>query len=587
MTVRPLASSVDRTRVFGVALTAALITAQLAAHGLPLLGADDANIFMTYGRNLFAGLGFVYNPGFERVEGTTSFLLTLAHAAAAATPWPELVVGAFNLVGLAAILVGVLRLVERLRPGVGEPPGRLAAALFAFFVALHPGVTFWCGISLLDVALWTFLVVSGVRALVEVGEGGAPFPHRLALLSVALALTRPESLVLVPALLCIALLLLRTRGASWGEAARTVGPAAFAFAVAAGGLTLFRLLYFGFPFPNTYYAKVGADWSYNLREGLVYVAGYLQTAPLSALCLLATVATLGFFLAPPPGETRVSRADAGALSAAVLVLWALPVFTGGDHFAQGRFLVAATLLASAPALAYAARRWPRAFSIPLSMRGLVAIPALAGLVHYALVSGLERTSQDTGRELVAAERGRRLGRALSLAFRSEPRPTVGAFVVGGLGYAYEGRTLDLLGLNNRTMAHAARERYGPKGHAAFRKETFYALRPDLLPLGFVRHPADVIDPTFLRTVTQGLLDEDAFRHSWPEVVLARREPGRSWLEEPDYFVPSGLRGVWARSEGGPERYRFLRAYVHRELLGRVCAGELRVRVVGPGCPLAP
>ena len=49
-------------------------------NGFPLLGIDDANIYMVYMKNLANGYGFVYNPGSERVEGFTSLLWTLIGA---------------------------------------------------------------------------------------------------------------------------------------------------------------------------------------------------------------------------------------------------------------------------------------------------------------------------------------------------------------------------------------------------------------------------------------------------------------------------------------------------------------------------
>ena len=36
--------------------------------GKPILGIDDAHIFLVYGKNIAAGEGIVYNPGGERVE---------------------------------------------------------------------------------------------------------------------------------------------------------------------------------------------------------------------------------------------------------------------------------------------------------------------------------------------------------------------------------------------------------------------------------------------------------------------------------------------------------------------------------------
>jgi arabinofuranosyltransferase len=45
--------------------------------GRPMLGMDDADIFLNYARRLAHGEGFVFNSGGEKVEGFTSILWVL------------------------------------------------------------------------------------------------------------------------------------------------------------------------------------------------------------------------------------------------------------------------------------------------------------------------------------------------------------------------------------------------------------------------------------------------------------------------------------------------------------------------------
>ena len=52
--------------------------------------------------------------------------------------------------------------------------------------------------------------------------------------------------------------------------------------------------------------------------------------------------------------------------------------------------------------------------------------------------------------------------------------------VGGFGLKYQGNTVDLMGLNNILMGHSAGDRKGIKNHAAFNKDVFYKLNPDML-----------------------------------------------------------------------------------------------------------
>jgi hypothetical protein len=69
--------------------------------------------------------------------------------------------------------------------------------------------------------------------------------------------------------------------------------------------------------------------------------------------------------------------------------------------------------------------------------------------------------------------------------RDRDRPmSLGTLTTGGVGYAYTGRKLDMLGLNNVSMAHSAGDRRGNKNHAAFNKGVFFELLPDLFAPNF-------------------------------------------------------------------------------------------------------
>ena len=103
----------------------------------------------------------------------------------------------------------------------------------------------------------------------------------------------------------------------------------FAIALAPVALWLvFSYVYYGFPFPNTYYAKVatGIPRGLQLRQGLAYVANSINFDPftLGLIGLTAVVAA----------RTRRLPEIAAAASALLYVLYTISV--GGD-FMSGRF----------------------------------------------------------------------------------------------------------------------------------------------------------------------------------------------------------------------------------------------------------
>src|SRR5687768_7296641 len=249
-------------RLVWLAVLAALVgsAAWLAStvSGTPLVGYDDANIFFVYARNLLDGHGFVFNAGGERVEGFTSPLwLLICTAARAITPRFEILLFAINVALVSVALWFLHRLLaDRLRSSI------LGLALTAA-VALTPGFVVWNVVSLMDSGLWlAVFVIATVAALRSA--------RILPLLLVALVLTRPESLVLAPALIAVA----------WARSKDPPLRAIAAFVTTTAALLIWRLAYFGYPLPNTYYATASEPMFQRLAAGFDYFSDFGLANPL-------------------------------------------------------------------------------------------------------------------------------------------------------------------------------------------------------------------------------------------------------------------------------------------------------------------
>lgn len=99
--------------------------------------------------------------------------------------------------------------------------------------------------------------------------------------------------------------------------------------------TLFSLFYYGFPFPNTAYAKLGAGISLSERvpQGLWYLLDSLQRDPITVTFIIIGVLA-GMF-----GSRLMKTLSAG------VVLYILYVISIGGDFMAGRFLTTPLLLA--------------------------------------------------------------------------------------------------------------------------------------------------------------------------------------------------------------------------------------------------
>ena len=118
----------------------------------------------------------------------------------------------------------------------------------------------------MDNALWSTLLTL-LTVLTCLGDARSRRRSAgVALLTGLLVLTRPEAVVWAP--LFIAILTIRAwLRATAREALAVAALPLAAFALTLGGLTAFRLAYFGYPLPNTFYAKMSPALGYSLAPG--------------------------------------------------------------------------------------------------------------------------------------------------------------------------------------------------------------------------------------------------------------------------------------------------------------------------------
>jgi len=512
----------------GLALTAAHRFA-VSAFETGGLGTDDADIYLRYARNLVEGHGLVWNPGGECVEGFTSPAWMLICAAC-------LVLGPAPEIGLHVVSVGAIAVALSIWFGLfaGAPEvdrhRRLALGIaFAAWIASSPAFLVWTTVTLMDTGLWTLAIALAVTAgAASVGPEsttGRTLGYAASL--AALTFFRPEGVLFAVALLIASFVGERGGGRTWRAAARHLRMPAAALATTWIGLIAIRLAVFGYPWPNTYYAKVDADLLHNVARGFDYLAGFAVAFPAAALSVGAVL-----IIAAVPWRTGHGSGAAGRATGrspafvftffAVAAGSAVPLVTGGDHFHSWRMLQpvwpALFALIAIPIVRFSrGRAWVAWTPLGLALFTLAVNPVQ--WTNVAATSGLTI-------EFRVAQWGRAIGHALNRVFTdASRRPTVGVVSAGGLPRTYHGSSLDLLGLNNVAMAHATRERKGLKTHSAFDAETFYRQAPDLIVTSwaFAGQPdetmASILGPRMLKNVHR----EARFRRTYVRVEIHDRE----------------------------------------------------------------
>ena len=216
---------------------------------------DDAGISFAYARNLASGFGLTAQPGVTPVEGFSNPLWTalvalLYRLHLFCVPFVPKLLGTL-LVGLsfAALTHSVMRL-------LGRTEGAIVAGCSLMMTAANPGFVIWCVSGLenpLLLFLTSMLLLFTVKATSGPDISGGRTAISAGLLAAATALTRPDGVVY--ALIYPVGLALNVGPLQLKPFLKGIFSYGVALILPFGSYLIFRRLYFGDWFPNTYYAK--------------------------------------------------------------------------------------------------------------------------------------------------------------------------------------------------------------------------------------------------------------------------------------------------------------------------------------------
>ncbi len=406
---------------------------------------DDALIAFRYLEHFVAGDGLVFNVG-ERVEGFSNplFLFVLAPFVAAGVDPIPLSQG----VGMLASVVELLLLVWVVLRTTESLP--LAGGAGLFFASDRIAIVWATGG--LETAFHGALLFGAFAATLRAWEARdqqrrwnlAAFLHAL------VALSRPEGIAFC-GLLLLAVVLAERRSGGVRRALRTLPYVAIPVGVA----LVARLLYYGRPFANTYYAKVAGVPTVGV--GFEYLAGFLRRLglldPLHAPVWILLVGAVAVALYRHRITIRKEHPRMlEALGLGLLYLFlalAIVVWTGGDYMNDFRML--------RPVLGIL---WLTvALSVGVVLRSeLPRAPALAAaLAALLLVSHLVRQNEGSAltwdappaaehKDILAVDRAKaeRFASALEVVAREGDSLLVD--LAGFRGYGHRFRTHDATGL---------------------------------------------------------------------------------------------------------------------------------------------
>ena len=478
----------------------------------PFKGTDDAYIYFVYAKNVANGHGMVYTPGGEKVEGFTSMLwMLITLFCYLLTSHFQYVLMALNVLMVSFALYRLVRFIDVYYVKDNKSIISMASLFFLFLVLMVKGYIDWTIFSLLETGLWSTLLILCTVFLLEASMGNTKIPRQRIYFSVLLGLlvlTRPESLLWGTVFVILFGFITWNHTKNFRKVINALLFPAGIFILTVILLISFRLSYFGYPLPNTYYAKVSANWFYNFKEGIIYFLKYIFVYPLHVLPV--GFALISFLIIVIKQLRNVKRGmEKFAVSQLVnsiivLVALSIPLMTGGDHFSLFRLYqplvpVFFAQLFNIPFIQnqffniyFNSRK--KKYAVLILVLFMLPVIYLMNMPKYFINSEKIPYKVSLLNDFSFAESHRKESEILNKFFDYIPKPSFGRIWAGGYAFAYDGETIDLMGLNNTLMAHATKIKIGLKNHASFDKKTFYRLEPDLIISEFVKDTSNFILP---------------------------------------------------------------------------------------------
>jgi len=435
---------------------------------------DDAYITYRYARNIARGLGPVFNAG-EKVEGCTTFLQMVVLAAFAALrinlSYVSVVI---SLLCLALTAVAGYRKIAR---APATPYNANWSVLFPVLLATNPAMIHWT-ISGME-TIWFMTAVFGAVLLAEREMDRNRLPILSAMVCVLAALIRPEGVTLAAALILSWLLFHRPKPI------RVAVVTAVLFGLFYGIYFAWRYSYYGYLFPNTYYAKVDQSSPALLSRGFFYVVrnAVWGVFPLTTILLFyrarkAKISLLrwekvsltvvgAFFL-----QAALSGGDFMPYFRFLLPIWPLTILLTWSLLPRIKINVSGKLarlwqfLKELVAEKMPARRLVKSVLILNALMLVLGVNEFKVIGGISIVRGMEKSA-------------RLLDEILP------PDALVASLAIGAMGYILDRPLIDIVGLTDEHIAHADMEiGRGVAGHEKHNTPYLLSRRPDLILICF-------------------------------------------------------------------------------------------------------
>jgi tetratricopeptide (TPR) repeat protein len=414
---------------------------------------DDAYISFRFVKNFVEGKGLVFNAG-ERVEGFTNLLWVLILSI---FYWMKMSIE--NISQYLSMAFGILvlfqtykisslvELKDENKKGKQTANTFTSAYLFNFIpvilLVLTGAYSFWA-ISGMETTMFMAYVLAGIFYYIKDRNSDSP-NYKFAIFTFLASLTRPEGLYFFGLIMIhkVIISFCENKSGFIKDIFSKKNLITYAvYLVPTGLFILWRLSYYGYPFPNTYYAKTGFNSVY-LSAGWTYFKNFFE-----AYMLYGVVFALPLFL-----FKRKRNFFEISLFYLITICYSLYIISvGGDVLKQFRFflpILPLIYILFGKLLEDFADRF-KSKSTGLSLA--IAATVLIGLYNHN--SQQEAIKKDVETENGLVEKMKIAGAWFNKKQTQLGRPLVlAATTIGAVSYFSDVTVIDMLGLTDETIAH--------------------------------------------------------------------------------------------------------------------------------------
>ncbi len=419
---------------------------------------DDAFISMRYAENLASGNGLVFNDG-ERTEGFTSpfFIFVLALADLLGFNIQETAAGISRIMGgLSLISLWYLSFTLSRNKGIKETSVNQASKFFIIFanllpallLALYPPYRYWSSSGMEFTLYFTFLF-TGI-ALYLSGDSSSGIYLTSIFLTVA-SLIRPEGFI--PLILTILHYLVsgtpvknlfeHFKASFSSKIIRKIFGIVLVPSLA---YFVFRLLYFGYPLPNTFYAKAGISL-YSIQSGIEYIIPFLESN-----WILTSIFCILLFLTI---KNKIFFHPQKYLFFVITAIVVSTVLIGGDIFPLFRFLLPVYSLMIVFCTGNITTFFTLSNNAIIKYASAIALLFLVSFNQfYRENENMKKTAEYLIKEKALVKNMELIGRFLKNRMNNQTKPpVVAASTIGALAYSSKSTVIDMLGLTDSYIAH--------------------------------------------------------------------------------------------------------------------------------------